>query len=134
MLRCLVGDHSSLCIITTRLEVHELKGRKQVVSWELDNLQPEDGVALLRSFWGTWAGCGDAGGGGGVWAACTGAAFAGNALATYLDGDVRKRDTLTELIGDYDEVERHAFKVMQAYQHWLEGDAGAEAFVFAGFV
>lgn len=45
----------------------------------------------------------------------------GNALHTYLDGDVLKRDTLPELIGDYDDLERHAFKVMQAYQTWLAG-------------
>ena len=34
---------------------------------------------------------------------------------------MRKRDTLTELIGDYDDLERHAFKVMQAYSIWLDG-------------
>ncbi len=44
----------------------------------------------------------------------------GNALHTYLEGDVLKRDTLTELIGDYDDIERHAFKVMQAYSNWLK--------------
>ncbi|MEZ5534936.1 MAG: toll/interleukin-1 receptor domain-containing protein [Thiolinea sp.] len=124
MLRCLVGDHSSLCIITTRLEVHELKGRKQVVSYPLDNLQPEDGVALLRSF-------GVSGREADMLAAveeygrhALALHLLGNALATYLDGDVRKRDTLTELIGDYDDVERHAFKVMQAYQHWLTDENG----------
>ena len=125
MLSCLVRDHSSLCIITTRLPVHELQGRKQVVQHDLQNLAPEAGVALLRSFkkphlvhgrdtdmlaaveeYGRHA---------------LALHLLGNALATYLDGDVRKWDTLTELIGDYDDIERHAFKVMQAYEHWLEG-------------
>ena len=121
LLRCLVGNHSSLCIITTRLPVHELKGRRRVLQHDLQNLAPEDGVALLRSFevsgrdvdmlaaveeYGRHA---------------LALHLLGNALATYLDGDVRKRDTLTELIGDYDDVERHAFKVMQAYEQWLEG-------------
>ena len=121
LLRCLVGDHSSLCIITTRLPVHELKSRRQVVQHDLQNLAPEDGVALLRSF-------GVSGRDADMLAAveeygrhALALHLLGNALATYLDGDVRKRDTLTELIGDYDEAERHAFKVMQAYEHWLEG-------------
>ena len=121
LLRCLVGDHSSLCIITTRLPVHELKGRRQVVQHDLQNLAPEDGVKLLRSF-------GVSGRDVDMLAAveeygrhALALHLLGNALATYLDGDVRKRDTLTELIGDYDEMERHAFKVMQAYEHWLAG-------------
>ena len=121
MLRCLVGGHSSLCIITTRLPVHELKGRRQLVQHDLQNLAPEDGVALLRSF-------GVSGRDVDMLAAveeygrhALALHLLGNALATYLDGDVRKRDTLTELIGDYDDVERHAFKVMQAYEHWLGG-------------
>ena len=121
MLRCLVGGHSSLCIITTRLPVHELKGRRQVMQHDLQNLAPEDGVALLWSF-------GVSGRDVDMLAAveeygrhALALHLLGNALATYLDGDVRKRDTLTELIGDYDDVERHAFKVMQAYQHWLAG-------------
>jgi len=125
MLRCLMGDHSSLCIITTRLPVHELKGRRRVVQHDLQNLAPEDGVALLRSFTEPYPVHGrDVD----MLAAveeygrhALALHLLGNALATYLDGDVRKRDTLGELIGDYDDVERHAFKVMQAYEQWLEG-------------
>jgi len=36
----------------------------------------------------------------------------GNALTTYLDGDVHKRDTLETLIDDFDAQGRHAFKIM----------------------
>ena len=125
MLRCLVGDHSSLCIITTRLPVHELKGRRRVAQHDLQNLAPEDGVALLRSFTEPYpvhgrnvdmvAAVEEYG------RHALALHLLGNALATYLDGDVRKRDTLSELIGDYDDVEQHAFKVMQAYERWLEG-------------
>ena len=121
MLRCLVNSHTSLCIITTRLKVHELQRRKQVVSHDLQNLQPEDGLALLRSF-------GVNGRDVDILAAveeygrhALALHLLGNALATYLEGDIRRRDTLTELIGDYDDTERHAFKVMQAYEHWLAG-------------
>lgn len=120
LLRCLASNHSCLCIVTTRLPVHELKGRKKVVQHDLQNLIPEDGVVLLRSF-------GVSGRDVEMLAAveeygCHALALhlLGNALATYLDGDIRKRDMLTELIGDFDGMERHAYKVMQAYQYWLK--------------
>lgn len=32
-----------------------------------------------------------------------------------------KRDTLGELMDEYDETGRHAFRVMQAYERWLAG-------------
>lgn len=121
LLRQLANDHSSLCIITTRVEVHELKNRKAVLSHDLQNLAPEDGVKLLRSFEvqgrevDMLAAVNEYG--------CHALALhlLGNAVATYLNKDIRQRDTLPELIGDYDYIERHAFKVMQAYQHWLAG-------------
>ena len=121
LLRCLVGNHNSLCIITTRLPVHELQGRRQMIMHDLQNLEPQDGVSLLRSF-------GVSGSDVDMLVAVNeygrhalALHLLGNALATYLDGDVRKRDTLTELIGDYDDIERHAFKVMQSYELWLKG-------------
>ena len=121
LLRQLANDHSSVCIITTRVEVHELKNRKAVLSHDLQNLAPEDGVKLLRSFEvqgrevDMLAAVNEYG--------CHALALhlLGNAVATYLNKDIRQRDTLPELIGDYDYIERHAFKVMQAYQHWLAG-------------
>ncbi len=120
LLKSLAGEHNSLCIITTRLAVHELSDRAHTVSHNLQNLAPEDGVSLLKS----WQVHGSAtelekatheyG--------CHALALhlLGNALHTYLDGDIRKRDTLPELIDDYDDAGRHAFKVMQAYRHWLD--------------
>lgn len=121
LLRSLAGEHNSLCIITTRLAVHELCDRAHVISHDLQNLAPDDGVSLLKS-WEVHGsdtelekavheyGC-----------HALALHLLGNALHTYLDGDVRKRDTLDELIGDYDAIERHAFKVMQAYSRWLVG-------------
>lgn len=121
LLKSLAGEHNSLCIITTRLTVHELSDRTHVISHNLQNLAPQDGVSLLKS-WEVHGsekelnkavreyGC-----------HALALHLLGNALHTYLDGDVRKRDTLSELIDDYDDAGRHAFKVMQAYTHWLAG-------------
>lgn len=121
LLISLAGHNNGLCIITTRVAVHELNNRTHVKVHDLQNLAVADGVELLQSL--------------GVQGndkelekavreyGCHALALhlLGNALHTYLDNDVRKRDTLTELIGDYDDLERHAFKVMQAYSHWLNG-------------
>ncbi|MFZ1344124.1 hypothetical protein [Thiothrix eikelboomii] len=121
LLKSLAGEHNSLCIITTRIAVHELSDRTHVISHDLQNLAPDDGVSLLKS-WEVHGsevelkkavheyGC-----------HALALHLLGNALHTYLEGDVRKRDTLSELIDDYDDAGRHAFKVMQAYSHWLAG-------------
>ncbi|MBU0656445.1 MAG: toll/interleukin-1 receptor domain-containing protein [Gammaproteobacteria bacterium] len=125
LLKSLAGEYNSLCIITTRIAVHELSDRRaHVISHDLQNLAPADGVSLLKS-WQVHGsdkelekavheyGC-----------HALALHLLGNALHSYLNGDARKRDTLDELIGDYDDVERHAFKVMQAYQRWLVDEAG----------
>jgi hypothetical protein len=110
---------SNLCIITSRITVYELSGRSNVVSADLNNLEVEDGVKLLKSLKVK---------GSNVELRKTVSEYdchalalslLGNAIYTYLDGDVLKRDTLDELIDDYDEIGRHAFKVMQAYKNWL---------------
>lgn len=121
LLQKLAAQHSSLCIITTRIRVHDISDRPHVQSMELDNLQPTDGVALLQSL--------------GVKGVATeldktvreygchalALHLLGNALTTYLHGDIHKRDTLDELLDEYADTGRHAFKVMQAYQQWLQG-------------
>lgn len=121
LLLSLAGRNNGLCIITTRVAVHELNNRTHVKVHDLQNLAVADGVKLLQSL-------GVQGNGKELEKAvreygCHALALhlLGSALHTYLDDDVRKRDTLTELIGDYDDLERHAFKVMQAYSNWLDG-------------
>lgn len=121
LLKSLAGQNNGLCIITTRIAVHELSDRAHVVARDLQNLTLNDGVRLLQSLGVNGSrkelekavneyGC-----------HALALHLLGNALHTYLDGGVLKRDTLPELIGDYDDLERHAFKVMQAYQTWLAG-------------
>jgi len=120
LLQKLAAYYSSLCIITTRLEVHDISDRPHVQNCLLDNLNPRDGVRLLRSL--------------GVHGSdqemekavreysCHALALhlLGNALTTYLDRDIHKRDTIGELLDDYDSTARHTFKIMQAYQQWLQ--------------
>ena len=124
LLQTLEQQHTSLCIITTRINVHDISDRAHVLSHPLDNLQTTDGVALLRSL-------GVQGREQELENAVTeveGHALTlhllGNALHTYLGSDIRKRDTLDELVDDYDEKGKHAFRVMQGYQVWLRGENG----------
>jgi tetratricopeptide (TPR) repeat protein len=132
LLKNIAGEHNCLCIITTRIAVHELCNRPRVIQHNLQNLTPDDGANLLKSF--------------GVRGsqielesaskeyACNALALhlLGNALVTYLDGDVRRRDTLAELIDDYDDDSRHAFKVMQAYSKWLTGSSELKVLYLLG--
>ena len=127
LLKTLARDNSCLCVITTRILVHDISDRAHVVSHPLDNLEVSDGISLLYSLGVT-----------GMETEMRKAVseyghhalalhLLGNALATYLDGEVIKRDRLSELIDDYDEKSKHAFKVMQAYQHWLTDENGKAA-------
>lgn len=114
------GNRQTLCVITTRLKAPEISDRPSVTSKALDNLELADGVALLKSLkvkgrkehleqavrdYGHHA---------------LALYLLGNALSYWLDGDIQKRDTLAELIDNDESEGRHAFKVMQAYGHWLQ--------------
>lgn len=121
LLKSLAVHHTSLCIITTRIAIHELSGHSQpvVISHDLQNLAEQDGVSLLKSL-------GIMGNDKELLKAvneygCHALALhlLGNALKAYHAGDILKRDTLDDLIGEYDKVSQHAFKVMKAYQKWL---------------
>ena len=124
LLQTLAQRHSSLCIITSRLPVHDLNDRPHVIQHPLDNLSTDDGIRLLRA-WGVQGRNSELQD---AVQEVEGHALTlhllGNALTTYLDSNIRKRDTLDELIDDYDAQGRHAFKVMQGYQRWLTDDAG----------
>lgn len=119
LLKSLLKHSQGLCIITTRIKVHDLKNRPSIISHKLDNLETNDGVKLLQSLQvhGSDVEL--------IQAVqeynCHALALhlLGNALRTYLSGDVRRRDTLGELIDEYDADSRHAAKVMQAYSYWL---------------
>ena len=122
LLKSLAGRNNGLCIITTRIAVHELADRAAVISHDLQNLAPADGVKLLQSL--------------GVQGkpneldkavreyGCHALALTllGNVLRLRYQGDVQRCDTLMALVKPTGSKEsRHAFKVMQAYEEWFAG-------------
>ena len=122
LLKSLAGRNTGLCIITTRIAVHELSDRDAacVISHNLENLAPADGVKLLQSLGvkGQPAELNKAVNEYGRHALALN--LLGNVLRLRYKGDVRKRDTLKALVnptGNKDS--RHAFKVMQAYAEWF---------------
>lgn len=123
LLKSLAGKTNGLCIITTRIAVHELAGRAQVISHDLQNLHADDGIKLLQAL--------------GVQGrpaelhkavreyGCHALALnlLGNVLRLRYQGDVKRRDTIKALVKPTGSKEsRHAFKVMQAYEEWFASD------------
>ncbi len=120
LLKSLAGQNNGLCIITTRIAVHEISDRTHICSHDLQNLAPADGVKLLQSL--------------GVRGqhqalekavmeyGCHALALSllGNLLHQRYDGDILKRDLLKVLVKeDGNQTSRHAFKLMQAYEEWF---------------
>ena len=121
LLKSLAVHHNSLCIITTRIAIHELSGHSKpvVISYNLQNLAEQDGVSLLKylGIKGSDSQLRKAVNEYGRHALAL--HLLGNALTAYYEGDILRRDKLDDLISEYDEVSQHAFKVMKAYQKWL---------------
>ena len=125
LLKSRAGHNNGLCIVTTRIAVHELADRPEpaVISQDLQNLAPEDGVKLLESLGVTGSktelekavkeyGC-----------HALALNLLGNVLRLRHQGDVQKRDTLKALVKAKGNKEsRHAFKVMQTYEEWFKGE------------
>ncbi|SKA69228.1 NB-ARC domain-containing protein, partial [Thiothrix eikelboomii] len=125
LLRQLARHPCGLCIITTRIALHELSDRDAptVIRHDLQNLTAADGIQLLQSLGvkGSAAELGKAVREYGGHALAL--SLLGNVLRLRHQGDVRKRDTLKALVkatGNRDS--RHAFKVMQAYAEWFAGE------------
>ena len=125
LLRILALNNQGLCVITTRIAVHELSDRqRQVVHHNLDNLKAADAVELLKDLQvqGTdkelRAAAKDY--------ACHALSISllGNLLYRRHGGDIRKRDLIPGLVdsASVDKDNRHAFKIMQAYEHWFSED------------
>ena len=125
LLKSLAGCNTGLCIITTRIAVHELSDRDAscVISHNLENIAPADGVKLLQSLGvkGQPAELNKAVNEYGRHALALN--LLGNVLRLRYQGDVHKRDTLKALVKSTGNKEsRHAFKVMQAYAEWFAGE------------
>ena len=125
MLKTLALDNQGLCVITTRIAVHELSDhQRQVVHHNLDNLRAADAVELLKDLQvhGADKDLYEASEEYGYHALSI--SLLGNLLHRRHGGDIRKRDRISDL-ADSASVEKdshQAFKVMQAYEHWFRSD------------
>ena len=125
MLRTLALDNQGLCVITTRIAVHDLSDhQRQVVHHNLDNLQAADAVELLKDLQvrGTDEELQKAA----KDYAChaLSVSLLGNLLHRRHGGNICKRDRIPELL-DPESVEKdshHAFKIMQAYERWFSSE------------
>ena len=125
MLKTLALDNQGLCVITTRIAVHELcDHQRQVVHHNLDNLQAADAVELLTDLQvqGTDEELQKAAKEYGCHALSV--SLLGNLLHKRHKGDIRKRDRISDLVdsASLDKDSRQAFKVMQAYERWFSAD------------
>ncbi len=125
MLKTLALDNQGLCVITTRIAVHELSDhQRQVVHHNLDNLQTADAVKLLKDL--KVHGADKELRKAATEYACHALSISllGNLLHRRHGGDIRKRDLISDLAdsASIDQDSRHAFKVMQAYERWFSAD------------
>ena len=123
LLKGLAANNKGLCVVTTRTPIPDLRAYWQTTAPEVEllRLSKEAGIALLRSL--------------GVNGrqeefetlveVVKGHALTMNLLGTYLRdahaGDIRKRD-LVNLEEADEERGGHAFRVMDAYVRWFEGE------------
>ena len=131
LLKTLATHGQSLCVLTTRYEIGDLRGlqSKGVQQHTLLRLPPEAGIALLRNL--------EVRGSAQEMAAMVeevqGHALTLQLLGSYLrdahGGDIRRRDQITFAEADREEQGGHAFRVMDAYVRWFDnadGDADAK--------
>ena len=125
MLRTLALNNQGLCVITTRIAVHDLSDHQhQVVHHNLDNLKAADAVELLKDLQVQGAdkdlheaakeyNC-----------HALSVSLLGNLLHRRHGGDISKRYLIPELLESEDKERdsQHAFKVMQAYEEWFSAD------------
>ncbi len=122
LLKELSHSNPGLCVVTTRVAVADLahKEKASAKRIDLENLSPEAGAQLLKSFElkGTEAELRAAA------AEFSGHALALNLLGSYLavvhGGEIRKRDLIPQLTED-EEHGGHARRVMESYERWLTG-------------
>ena len=124
LLLALAAHSHGLCVLTTRYAVKELLAFQAGTAPQRDlkSLSDEAGIALLRSL--------DVEGQPEEFRALVqqvrGHALTLNLLGTYLrdahGGDIRKRDLVKLEEADAEQQGGHAFRVMAAYETWLQAD------------
>jgi hypothetical protein len=123
LLRGLAARNRGLCLVTTRQEVPDIDTFRNTTApqWKLAYLSKEAGASLLENLGVRGTAneremlAGDV----------KGHALTLTLLGTFLTeahgGDIRKRD-LVSLHEAAEETSGHAFRVMEAYEEWLERD------------
>ena len=123
LLRELANHNSGLCVITTRLEVADIKDfiEDSVQNIPLDHLSPDAGMELLKylDVEGTDEELKQASYDFGNHALAL--TLLGSYLTIVYGGDVRKRDRI-ESLTDEEEHGGHAKRVMESYEKWFEGE------------
>ena len=122
LLRELANHNPGLCVITTRLEVDDIKDfiGNSTQNISLDRLSPDAGIELLKHLGvkGTSEELKQASSEFGNHALAL--TLLGSYLNVVYDGDVRKRDRIARLT-DEEEHGGHAKRVMESYEEWFKG-------------
>lgn len=108
---------NGLCVITSRVPVYELENRGE--QYELQSLSVEAGIEVLNNFAVTGPKQDMQNAVEEVHGHALTLSLLGGYLSEACDGDIRKRDTIPNLIDEPNEGE-HAKHVMHSYQVWLE--------------
>lgn len=124
LLQGLSGQNAGLCVVTTRYVIYDLQAYQSNGAPQIDlpSLSVEAGAKLLRERGVT----GSAADFAELVEEVKGHALTLTLLGAYLKdahgGDIRKRDLIRLIDADAEEQGGHAFRVMDAYARWLEGD------------
>ena len=122
LLRELANHNLGLCVITTRLELDDIKGfiGNSAQNISLDRLSTDAGIELLKHLGvkGTSEELKQASSEFGYHALAL--TLLGSYLTVVYDGDVRKRDRIARLTDD-EEHGGHAKRVMESYEEWFKG-------------
>ncbi|HVE71994.1 MAG TPA: hypothetical protein VNI54_11545 [Thermoanaerobaculia bacterium] len=124
LLRGLVARGHGLCLVTTRQVIPDLDAFRSAATpqWKLAHLSKEAGANLLENLGvrGTVAEretlASDVKG-----HALT-LTLLGKFLAEAYGGDIRRRDLVSLSEADFEETSGHAFRLMEAYEQWLQRD------------
>jgi hypothetical protein len=125
LLQGLAADNFGLCIVTTREHLKNIEGRATTAEQKLDKLTKETAISLLRHLQvvGSEADMAAA------WKDAGGHALTlqllGRFLADAHGGDIRRYKEVKFEDADLERQGRSAFKVMIAYERWLQS-AGPE--------
>ncbi len=120
LLQSLAADNCGLCVVTTREHLKSIDTYATTEEQKLDKLSPQAGVALLRHLQvvGTDEELRA------VWADTSGHALTlqllGRFLADAFGGDIRRYGEVRFEEADQERQGRSAFKVMAAYEQWLQ--------------